>query len=153
MQRRSQSKTRGGSVAGAAAAGVGEVVDGVGASVVDLPPARSSVERSQRPITTEATTADPIMGTRIMPTPGTRLRATTPNHMRAVAVAAEWNTACNDTGATIQIPGPIRATMAVPIRVRRSVAAKQKPRLDAGVFFSTPHDFHSQNLHGGKSRL
>ena len=49
--------------------------------------------------------------------------ATTPN--RAVA-AAEWNTACNDSGATIQIPECIWATMAVAIRVRRKAGSKQK---------------------------
>ena len=49
--------------------------------------------------------------------------ATTPN--RAVA-AAQWNTACNDSGATIQIPERIWATMAVAIRVRRKAGRKQK---------------------------
>jgi hypothetical protein len=81
-----------------------------------------------------------------------RIPATTPNHTQAV-VEVQWNTACNDTGHTIRIPGLLWATMAVPIPVRRNVASKQKPRLYAGVFFSTMLDFHSQYLHGGKSRL
>src|SRR6476660_4712360 len=111
----------------AGAAGVGAVGDGAGVSAVDLLPARSSAERSQHRITVVITAADPTW-TGIMRSP-----ATTPN--RAVA-AGPWNTACNDSGATIQIPERIWATMAVRIRVLRKTGKQtKKPRHDAGVFF------------------
>ena len=121
-QRRVRSRMPDGVVVGTVAAGavvVGAVVAGAGVLAADLLPGRSSAERSQHHTTVATTAADPTSWTTgIMAIP-----ATTPN--RAVAVAA-WNTACNDSGATIQIPDCIWATMAVAIRVRRKAGRKQK---------------------------
>ena len=132
-QRRSRSRMPDGVVVGTVAAGavvVGAVVAGAGVLAADLLPGRSSAERSQHRTTVATTAADPTSWTTgIMAIP-----ATTPN--RAVA-AALWNTACNNSGATIQIPDCIWATMAVAIRVRRKAGRKQKtPASCRGFLFS-----------------
>src|SRR5215471_10071490 len=105
---------------GAAAVGVGGVLDGVGVSPADLPRAPSSAGRLLHLITTVATmVGDPTTAVRIM-----RIPVTTLNHTRAAAEGS--NTACNVSGATIQTPERIWATTAVAIRVPRATGWQTK---------------------------